>query len=434
MSLKLDTTYLGSLQESEEYIQNVKKATHALKSLQAGSGKGSEFLGWLNLPAEIDPPFLDEISKTIQEIKDHSKVLIVIGIGGSYLGSNAVISALTSKFRNQFADSKNKLEIYFAGTNISSVDLNDLIDALGDKDFSINIISKSGTTTEPALAFRVLKAKLYEKYGEKASQKRIIATTDASKGALKKQADIYDWKTYIIPDNVGGRFSVFTPVGLLPIAAANINIHELIEGAKKAQNNLIKISESNLAIQYAAIRKTLYDQGKSIEILANYEPRLSLIAAWWKQLFGESEGKENRGLFPASVDFTCDLHSMGQYIQEGPRHLFETILHVEQIETNITIPKENGNHDNLNYLAGRSLDYVNKKAEQGTLQAHVDGGVPNIRILLEKLDAYHIGYLLYYFEISCGISAYLLEVNPFDQPGVEAYKIKMFELLGKPSF
>jgi glucose-6-phosphate isomerase len=433
MSLKLDTTYLGSLQESEEYIQNVKKATHALKSLQAGSGKGSEFLGWLNLPAEIDPPFLDEISKTIQEIKDHSKVLIVIGIGGSYLGSNAVISALTSKFRNQIADSNNKLEIYFAGTNISSVDLNDLIDALGDKDFSINIISKSGTTTEPALAFRVLKAKLYEKYGEKASQKRIIATTDASKGALKKQADIYNWKTYIIPDNVGGRFSVFTPVGLLPIKAANINIHELIAGAKKAQNDLTKISNSNLAVQYAAIRKTLYDQGKSIEILANYEPRLSLIAAWWKQLFGESEGKENRGLFPASVDFTCDLHSMGQYIQEGPRHLFETILHVEQIETNITIPEENGNHDNLNYLAGKSLDYVNKKAEEGTLQAHVNGGVPNIRILLEKLDAYHIGYLLYYFEISCGISAYLLEVNPFDQPGVEAYKIKMFELLGKPS-
>ena len=432
MSITLDTTYIKDITQSQEYKSTLSDAKGALKSLQDGNGKGNDFLGWRILPEEISDEFLSEISNTVERVKSHSQVLIVIGIGGSYLGSNAVISALTSKYRNQNSDKGNSLEIYFAGTSISAIEINDIMDAIGDKDFSINVISKSGTTTEPAIAFRILKDKLYNKYGEDEGNKRIIATTDTSKGALRKQAELSGWKTFIIPDDVGGRFSVFTPVGLLPITGADIDVNELIQGAKEACKDLNNISESNIAIQYATLRKVLYDGGKKIEILANYEPRLSLIAAWWKQLFGESEGKEGKGLFPASVDFTCDLHSMGQYIQDGPRHLFETILHVENTNTSLTIPNAEGDHDNLNYLAGKSLDFVNKKAEEGTLQAHIQGGVPNIRIKMSELNAYHIGYLLYFFEISCGISAYLLDVNPFDQPGVEAYKSKMFELLGKP--
>ena len=432
MSITLDTTYIKDIIQSQEYTSTLSEAKAALKSLQDGNGKGNDFLGWRNLPKEISNEFLSDISNTIKEVKSHSQVLIVIGIGGSYLGSNAVISALTSKYRNHSAAKGSSLEIYFAGTSISAIEINDILDAIGDKDFSINVISKSGTTTEPAIAFRIFKDKLYNKYGIEDGNKRIIATTDASKGALRKQADLSGWKTYIIPDDVGGRFSVFTPVGLLPITGADIDINELIRGAKKACEDLNNISESNIAIQYATLRKVLYDGGKKIEILANYEPRLSLIAAWWKQLYGESEGKQGKGLFPASVDFTCDLHSMGQYIQDGPRHLFETILHVENTNNSLIIPHADEDHDNLNYLAGKTLDYVNKKAEEGTLQAHIQGNVPNIRIKMSELNAYHIGYLLYFFEISCGISAYLLDVNPFDQPGVEAYKSKMFELLGKP--
>lgn len=432
MKITLNDNYTTPFIDKDKYIAVKESALTALKSLINGDGKGNDYLGWINLPSEIDGTLVENINKTVDRIKSHSQVLIVIGIGGSYLGAKAVISALTSTHHNRFANDNGLPEVYFSGTDLSATELTDLISVIGDRDFSINIISKSGTTTEPAIAFRVLKELMIKKYGTENIKDRIIATTDQTRGALRSLVDAKGFESYIIPDNVGGRFSVFTPVGLLPIAATGINIKELLTGAKDAQKDLKELDSNNIAIEYATLRNVLYRNGKLIEILGNYEPRLSYIAAWWKQLYGESEGKEGKGIFPASVDFTCDLHSMGQYIQEGPRHLMETILRVKKMPYDMLIPTTEDNLDNLNYLSNKTVNYVNSMATQGTLEAHVSGDVPNIIIEIPELTPYHIGYLLYFFEMACGISAYMLDVNPFDQPGVESYKSNMFRLLGKP--
>lgn len=433
MGITLNTKHSKSFIDDGQFKDNINHAIKSLKLLQSKEGKGNDYLGWMNLPSEIDTALIKQINATIQKVKDQSEVLVIIGIGGSYLGAKAVISALTSRYHNQFCTSEGLPEIYFAGTDISGTEINDLIRVIGKRDFSVNVISKSGTTTEPALAFRVLKALLETKYNTEELRSRIIATTDANRGALRKLSQSLQLESYVIPDDVGGRFSVFTPVGLIPIAAAGIDLQELLKGARDAEKELNKTTEDNIAIQYAALRNSHYQNGKHIEILANYEPRLAFIAAWWKQLFGESEGKDGKGIFPASVDFTCDLHSMGQYIQDGPRHLMETVLNVTQMPEDMSIPSTESDLDNLNYLASKTFNYVNSKALEGTLQAHVSGNVPNIIIDLPQLTPYYIGYLLYFFEISCGISAYMIDVNPFDQPGVESYKKNMFSLLGKPN-
>jgi len=359
--------------------------------------------------------------------------LVVIGIDGSYLGAKAAIDFLSHSFYNNLPKAKRKgPEIYFAGTNISSTYHKDLMEVIGDRDFSINMISKSGTTTEPAIAFRFFKEKLEKKYGKKEAKSRIFATTDKKKGALKTLAKKEGYQTFVVPDDVGGRFSVLTAVGLLPIACAGVDIDELMKGAKEAMKDSKKDLKENDCYQYVAARNALHRRGKDIEMLVNYEPRCTNIAEWWKQLYGESEGKDGKGIFPASANFTCDLHSMGQYIQDGKRHLFETILTIHKPEKNLKIKKEELDLDGLNYLAGKSMDYVNKKAKEGTLMAHVDGGVPNLEIVIPAATPYHLGYLFYFFEKACAISGYLLGVNPFDQPGVEAYKKNMFRLLGKP--
>ena len=429
MAVKLSLKHTCLVKDSFQI--KTAEAKVALKTLLDKTGKGNDFLGWMNLPTEIDDHLIDDILATANSLSNKVDVVVVIGIGGSYLGAKAVMSALNSTHYNLVARSKGLPEIYFAGTDLSGTALTELLEVIGTRAFGINVISKSGTTTEPAIAFRILRDILKSRIGVDAISDYIVATTDAYKGALKQYADANHLKSYIIPDDVGGRFSVFTPVGLLPIALSGIPIGELINGAKAAAKELNIIDDSNIAIQYAAARSLLLSDGKLIEILANYEPRLSFIAAWWKQLYGESEGKEGKGIFPASVDFTCDLHSMGQYIQEGPRHLFETILKVAQPPYDLPIPHDTEDLDGLNYLSDKTINYVNEKAMLGTLEAHVEGGVPNVIIEMDKLDAYHIGYLLYFFELACGISAYLLDVNPFDQPGVESYKKAMFRLLGK---
>jgi len=361
-------------------------------------------------------------------------VLVVVGIGGSYLGAKAAIEFLSHSFYNNLPKSaRSSPEIYFAGTNLSGTYLTHLLQIIGNRDFSVNIISKSGTTTEPAIAFRVLKNKLEEKYGKEGAKSRIYATTDKQRGALKKLASEEGYQTFVVPDDVGGRFSVLTAVGLLPIAVAGIDIQQLMNGAKEARTDFEKPFTQNACYQYVALRNILYRKGKGIEMLINYEPRLHFLAEWWKQLFGESEGKDGRGIFPASADFTSDLHSLGQYIQDGHRHLFETLLEIGQPEETVLIEENGNNLDGLNYLAGQSMDYVNKMAAKGTLEAHVDGGVPNLVVKLPASTPYHLGYLFYFFEKACAVSGYLLAVNPFDQPGVEAYKKNMFRLLGKPS-
>jgi glucose-6-phosphate isomerase len=399
--------------------------------LNKKTGKGSDFLGWLDLPNIITPKELNEIKNTATDLQKISDVIVVIGIGGSYLGARAVIEALTPHFKKK----SNAPEIIFAGHNLSEDYHRELTEYLKDKSFSIIVISKSGTTTEPAIAFRVLRKELEEKVGKTASQQRIVAITDAKKGALRKLATQENYKTFTIADDIGGRYSVLTSVGLLPIACAGFNIDELIHGAKKMLE--VSVSESfdkNPVFQYAAIRYLLYQEGKNIEILANYDLRLNFIAEWWKQLFGESEGKEHQGIFPASVSFTTDLHSLGQYIQEGLRNIFETVLSIETTHHQLEIPSDKDNFDKLNYLAGKPIDFVNKMAEKGTMLAHVDGGVPNVKITIPKLNEFFIGQLLYFFEKSCAISGYLLGINPFNQPGVEAYKNNMFALLGKAGF
>lgn len=420
---------------SSDVFDTYKHAAEEMNAeLHEKTGRGSDFLGWVNLPNEINNEFLTDIEQTASNIRSKNiDIYVVIGIGGSYLGAKAVIDALSNNFAHLKGD---KPAVLFAGQNISEDYLAELRDLLKTKEWATCIISKSGTTTEPAIAFRVLKQDLEERYGKAEAVSRICAITDESKGALKTLANAEGYKTFVIPDNVGGRYSVLTPVGLLPIAVAGFDIRALVQGAKDmvaATSPLIKF-DNNIACQYAAARHALYTEGKKIEILVNYQPKLHFMAEWWKQLFGESEGKNGKGIFPAAVDFSSDLHSMGQYIQEGERILFETVISVAKAEREVLVPKDNDDLDKLNFLAGKNLDFVNKMAELGTQIAHVDGDVPNIRVEIPRLNEYYIGQLIYFFEKACGISGYLLNVNPFDQPGVEAYKKNMFALLEKPGF
>lgn len=408
----------------------------AHKMIHEKTGLGNDFLGWVDLPNNYDKEEFERIKKAAKKIQSDSDVLVVIGIGGSYLGARAAIECLGHSFRNNLSKEDRKSpEIYFAGNNISSTYLMDLLDVIKDKDVSLNVISKSGTTTEPAIAFRVLKEFLENKYGKEEAAKRIYATTDSAKGALKQVSDEEGYETFVIPDDVGGRFSVLTPVGLLPIAAAGLDIDAMMQGANDARVNYSTSNlEENDCYQYAVVRNILHKKGKDIELLVNYEPGLHYVSEWWKQLYGESEGKDQKGIFPASVDFSTDLHSMGQYVQDGKRILFETVLNVEQPRRVVNLKEEEKDLDGLNYLSGKTVDFVNEKAFQGTLLAHTDGQVPNLLINIPKLDEYNFGYLVYFFEKACGISGYLLGVNPFNQPGVEAYKKNMFALLGKPGF
>ncbi|MBI5217991.1 MAG: glucose-6-phosphate isomerase [Bacteroidia bacterium] len=406
-----------------------------IETLYNKTGKGNDFLGWVNLPSVITEKEIKEIEKIAKNLKSKIEYLIVIGIGGSHLGAKAVIESLSDSFSAMKKDRENPF-VLFAGQNISEDYHCELLGLLKDKEYAVVVISKSGTTTEPAIAFRLFKNDIEKRWGKDGAKERIIAVTDARKGALKQLADKEGYKTFEIPDDVGGRYSVLTPVGLLPIALAGFNIRELIDGAKAMQKltGLNSQFEENPAAVYAATRNALYKSNHKIEILVNYNPKLHYISEWWKQLYGESEGKENKGIFPAAVDFTSDLHSMGQYIQDGLRTIFETVISVKEPNHTLLIPEDKENLDKLNFLANKPLDEVNKMAELGTILAHVDGGVPNIHIEIPKLNEFYIGQLLYFFEIACGISGYLLDVNPFDQPGVEAYKNNMFALLGKPGF
>jgi len=422
---------------NENELKQIKPYVElANEVLTSKTGAGNDFLGWVDLPETYDRDEFARIKKAAEKIKNDSEVLVVIGIGGSYLGAKAAIEFLSHSFYNNLPKDKRKTpEIYFAGTNMSGVYLQHLIEVVGDRDFSVNVISKSGTTTEPAIAFRVFKKMLEEKYGKEEAAKRIYATTDKEKGALKTLATAEGYETFVVPDNVGGRFSVLTAVGLLPIAAAGINIDELMAGAKDAMNDFAnKNMDENQALQYAAVRNILHRKGKDLELMVNYEPRVHYLAEWWKQLFGESEGKEGKGLYPTSADFSADLHSLGQYIQQGQRLFFETVVSIGKPEVEFVIESDKENLDGLNFIAGKTLDYVNKKATDGVILAHVDGNVPNLGINIPEVTPYHLGYTFYFFEKACGVSGYLLGVNPFDQPGVEAYKKNMFALLGKPGY
>jgi glucose-6-phosphate isomerase len=392
-------------------------------------GLGKEFLGWIDLPENLNET-INDINQTAKELQRRCEVFVVIGIGGSYLGARAVIEALSHNF-NSIKRQRNHPLVLFAGQTLDEDYASDLLDILTDKDYCINVISKSGTTTEPAISFRILKAHLEAKYGKEEAKSRIIAITDKDKGALKSLADKEGYKTYIVPNDVGGRFSVLTPVGLLPIAVAGFDIEALVKGACDMREEVLKTKDDNPAWQYAAMRNALYKSGKAIELMVNYNPSLVYFSEWWKQLYGESEGKEGKGLFPASVSNTTDLHSLGQYIQDGIRHLFETTIHIENSNSKVAIPFDRDDKDGLNYLCDKTLTYINHKAEEGTREAHLSGGVPQITISIETLDEYNIGQLIYFFEFACGLSGYLLGVNPFDQPGVEAYKSNMFRLLGK---
>ncbi len=427
----IDLKNVGRFISQEEILALAKKSTLHLDTLNKGTGQGSDFLGWLSLPEDIVPQ-LDDIEKTAQQLRTLSDTTVVIGIGGSYLGSKAIIEALG----NSIPGNNNDHTILFAGHNICEDYLAELLEVVDKKNYSIVVISKSGTTTEPAIAFRVLKNHLESKFGKAEAARRIVAITDEKKGALRSMATSNGYKTFVIPDNIGGRFSVLTPAGLLPVALGGFNIREIVDGAKKMEsmtrNN--KDAVSNPALIYAATRNLLLESGKTTEIFVGFTPKLHFLAEWWKQLYGESEGKEGKGIFPAAVDFTTDLHSMGQYIQEGQRIIFETFLSVAKSSKKVVIPMEEDNADQLNYLAGKRLTEVNHNAEIGTILAHNDGGVPVIKINLPELSGYYIGQLIYFFEIACAISGYILDVNPFDQPGVEAYKKNMFALLNKPGF
>ncbi len=413
-----------------KYAKQVKEIH---KKLHEKAEDKKEFCGWLELPTNYDKKEFDKIKKAAEKIQKDSDVLLVIGIGGSYLGARAIIESLTNTFYNmQDKTARKTPQILYVGNNLSSTYVSDLIDYIADKDISINVISKSGTTTEPAIAFRIFREILENKYSLKEARERIYVTTDKKKGALKELAKKEKYTTFVIPDNVGGRYSVLTAVGLLPIAAAGINIEELMAGARFAQD---RYSDEDLkyneCYKYAVLRNVLYEKEKNIELLITYEPKMHYFIEWWKQLFGESEGKEQKGIYPSGAEFTTDLHSLGQYIQEGRRNLFETVISIEKPERDITLKMEEDDLDNLNYLAGKTLSYVNKKAMEGTIEAHVDGDVPNVVINIEKLDANNIGQLIYFFELACAMSGEILGVNPFNQPGVEKYKTNMFRLLGK---
>ena len=429
INLDLKNTNI-SLQDIMEYQEKVEKIH---KELHSKANDEKEFLGWMELPTNYDKEEFERIKKAAERIKKNSSVLLVIGIGGSYLGARAVIESLTHSFN--YMKKGNGTKVLYAGNNLSPNYITDLIDLIQDEDISINVISKSGTTTEPAIAFRIFREFLENKYGAAEARKRIFVTTDKEKGALKKLSTDEGYETFVVPDNVGGRYSVLTAVGLLPIAVAGCNIDELMKGAAIAQD---KYSDKNLkyndCYKYAVARNILYNQEKNIEILVNYEPKLHYFTEWWKQLYGESEGKNQKGIFPAGVEFTTDLHSMGQYIQDGRRNLFETVINIENPNDNIMMKKDNQDLDGLNYLTGKTLDYVNKKAMEGTIEAHVSGEVPNILINVERLNEEAIGHLIYFFELACAMSGNIVGVNPFNQPGVEEYKRNMFRLLEKPGY
>jgi glucose-6-phosphate isomerase len=421
---------------SKESVAGYKnKASAANKALHEGTGKGNDFLGWLNLPTSIDEAHLADVENTAKILRENCEIVVVIGIGGSYLGAKAVIDALSNSFDWLQSDRKAPVVVY-AGQNIGEDYLYELQELLKNKKFGIISISKSGTTTEPALAFRLLKTQLEVQQGKEAAKQLIVAVTDKARGALRTLAVQEGYKTYVIEDNIGGRYSVLSPVGLLPVAVAGFDIRQFVQGAVSMEKlcGVETPFEDNPAAQYAAVRNELYKSGKKIEILVNYHPKLHFVSEWWKQLYGESEGKDNLGIFPAAVDFTSDLHSMGQWIQEGERTIFETVISVNEPNNKVLVPGDDANLDGLNFLAGKRVDEVNKMAELGTLLAHIDGGVPNLKIELPKLNEFYLGQLLYFFEKACGISGYILGVNPFDQPGVEAYKKNMFALLEKPGF
>ena len=427
--IKLDTTKARPfLQADWKALQ--QEAEMARQFLEDGTGAGNDFLGWLDLPDTYDREEYTRIKAAAAKIREDSDVLVVIGIGGSYLGARAVIEALTPAFGKP----EGSPEIYFAGNQISSVYMRDLERALEGKRFSLNVISKSGTTTEPAIAFRLLKKLLEEKVGREEAAKRIYATTDRSRGALKQLADKEGYETFVVPDDVGGRYSVLTAVGLLPIAAAGIDTDALLAGASAMRREIKENPQSNISVEYAAVRNGLLRQGKVVEVLANYEPGMHYVGEWWKQLYGESEGKDKKGIFPAAVDLTTDLHSMGQFIQDGSRIMMETVLMIKRSAEQVVLEADAENLDGLNYLAGRDMDFVNESAMKGTMLAHLDGGVPVSAVWMDELNAFTLGELLYFFEYACGVSGYILGVNPFDQPGVESYKKNMFALLGKPGY
>ncbi len=418
-------------------IEAIKAMTDsAADVLKSKSGQGNDYLGWLDLPIAYDKEEFARIKKAAEKIKGDSEVFIVIGIGGSYLGARAAIEFLRHGFYNNLTKEARKTpEIYFVGNSISSAYMQGLIDVLGDRDFSINIISKSGTTTEPAIAFRIFKEILEKKYGKEEAAKRIYATTDQARGALKNLANEEGYESFVVPDDVGGRFSVLTAVGLLPIAVSGADIDQLMTGAAAGREMALNEPfESNDALQYAAYRNIFLRKGKAVEVLANYEPSLHYVSEWWKQLYGESEGKDQKGIFPASVDLTTDLHSMGQFIQDGARIMFETVLEIEKSRCEISLKEEPVDLDGLNYLAGKTVDFVNKSAMNGTMLAHTDGNVPNLMVHIPEQNEYYLGQLFYFFEFACGVSGYMLGVNPFNQPGVESYKKNMFALLGKPGY
>ena len=433
MAVKLNSKYVDSF-VSEDALKAIKPEIDAAHdALNNGTGKGNDFLGWLTLPRDYDKAEFAEIKKAAEKIQKDSDVLVVIGIGGSYLGARAAIEFIKSQNYNLLK--KGVPEIYFAGNTISSDSLNELVEIIGDRDFSVNIISKSGTTTEPAVAFRILREKLEAKYGKQGAAERIYATTDRAKGTLKSLSDKEGYKTFVVPDDVGGRYSVLTAVGLLPIAVAGIDVDAIMKGAQDAMADCAeKNFDKNGCYKYAAYRNLLYRDGKKVEMMVSYEPAYTMMNEWFKQLFGESEGKDGKGIFPASAIFSTDLHSMGQYIQQGERHLFETVVVFDKPKTEVEIKEEEANFDGLNFLAGKTLSYVNRKAFEGTVLAHSDGDVPNIVLEVEKMDEYNLGYLIYFLEKACAVSGYVLGVNPFDQPGVESYKKNMFALLGKPGY
>ena len=421
----------------EHEVESMKKlALDAKELLVSREGAGNDFLGWIDLPVDYDKEEFDRIKKAAEKIKSDSEVLLVIGIGGSYLGARAAIEFLRHSFYNVVSREIRKTpEIYFVGNSISSTYIRPLMDVIGERDFSINMISKSGTTTEPAIAFRVFKAMMEKKYGKEEAAKRIYATTDKAKGSLKNLATEEGYETFVVPDDVGGRFSVLTAVGLLPIAVSGADIDKLMEGAQAGRKAALEASfEDNDAVKYAAVRNILLRKGKAIEILANYEPSVHYVSEWWKQLYGESEGKDQKGIFPASVDLTTDLHSMGQFIQDGSRNMFETVINIEASREEIILEEEPVDLDGLNYLAGKNVDFVNKSAMNGTILAHTDGQVPNLMVTVPEVNEFYLGELFYFFEFACGVSGYLLGVNPFNQPGVESYKKNMFALLGKPGY
>jgi glucose-6-phosphate isomerase len=430
--LKLNTNYLKDFVTKDELIYKKPIAETADKLLTSKSGPGNDFLGWVELPVNYDKEEFGRIKKAAARIASHSEVLVVVGIGGSYLGARAVIELLKSPLYNNLP--KKTPEIYYLGNGLNPTALNEILTIIGDRDFSVNIISKSGTTTEPALAFRILREKLLKKYGAEGMKERIFATTDAKKGTLKELADSQGYETFVVPDDIGGRYSVLTAVGLLPIACAGCDIDKLMHGAKSAMEDTAKPYEDNDCYKYAALRNILYTKGKSVELMVSYDPAYAMMSEWFKQLFGESEGKDSKGLFPASVTFSTDLHSLGQFVQDGSKILFETVIDIKKPKSDCFLENDPENLDGLNFLTGQNMSSVNQKAFLGTILAHTEGGVPNIVLEIDTVDEENVGYLIYFFEKACAISGYMLGVNPFDQPGVESYKKNMFALLGKPGF